>query len=282
VTFNAAGAWLHTRERPGYEIDARARRTEQRYSASGTLRVLSKTSAGLRIDFGKIDFDEQDSFLGVDLHDELNHTTTTLGLVVNHQLTPLTTIAFSGSRSQDRFEFSSLRDSESNVFTVGVVFDPAALLKGSATFGYRDFKPAVPTIPGYTGTTVAVDLAYNLLDITQFAVHVVRDIQYSFDVDQPYYLQTGVTVSGRQQVFGPVDVEGRIGANRLDYRERSGVAVESANRTDHVSNYGGSVGYHFSAGLRVAFNVDQESRESPDASRQYEGVRYGTSVAYTF
>lgn len=282
VTFNAGGAWLDTRERPGYEIDARAQRTEQHYTASGTFRLLTNTSAGLRLDFGKLNFDEGEVFDGTNLHDQLNHTTTTFGLLVNQQLTPLTSIALTGARSQDRFDFNPLRDSDSTVASIGVVFDPAALLKGSATFGYRDFKPLNPTVPGYRGTTVAVDLAYNLLDISQFTVHIARDIQYSFDVDQPYYLQTGVSLAARQQVFGPVDVEGRIGADRLDYRDLSGVVVDVSNQSDHVTSSGGSVGYHFSTGLRFAFNVDKQTRESPVVSRQYDGVRFGTSVTYTF
>ena len=45
-------------------------------------------------------------------------------------------------------------------------------------------------------------------------------------LQQPYYLRTGITASIGQQIYGPLDVQGRVGGQRLAYRERAGsVAV---------------------------------------------------------
>ena len=90
-------------------------------------------------------------------------------------------------------------------------FDPAALIKGSASFGYRDFKPRSPSIPAYTGATLNVNLNYVLLGVTKFGVTAARDVQYSYDINEPYYLQTGASASVTQQIFGPVDVAARGG-----------------------------------------------------------------------
>jgi len=35
-----------------------------------------------------------------------------------------------------------------------------------------------------------VDLTCTLLGMTRFAVRAMRDVQYSYDLAQPYYLQT--------------------------------------------------------------------------------------------
>ena len=160
---------------------------------------------------------------------------------------------------EDRFEFTPLRDTDSTLFSGGLKFDPAALLKGSATFGYRDFRPLSSSVPGYQGSIAAVNLSYVPLSTTLLSGTFMRDVQYSYDINQPYYLQTGWGASISQQVFGPVDVVGRIGAQRLEYRDLADAPVEP-NRVDHVRLYGGGVGYHLGSDLRIGFNVDQYRR----------------------
>src|SRR5262249_14120987 len=158
-------------------------------------------------------------FLGSSLHNELTRRITSGDVTVRYALTPLTSLVFTGGRQQDRFPFSHLRDSDSTLATIGVTFDPFALLKGGATFGYRDFKPLVAGLPGYKGSTATVDLSYVAAGSTRLNVQAARDVQYSYDVNQPYYVQTGGTLSITQQIFGPVDVVARVGAARLDYRD---------------------------------------------------------------
>ena len=72
---------------------------------------------------------------------------------------------------------------------------------------------------------MALDLTYTLLGMTQFAVRAMRDVEYSFDLAQPYYVQTGVDASVSQQIFGPVDVVFRLIEQRLAYRNRAGFPV---------------------------------------------------------
>jgi putative beta-barrel porin BBP2 len=280
LTLNPGVSYLFTRARPGFEIDTRSQRTELDYNGSLELRVASKTFLGVRADRRTTDFDQAARFLGSSLHDQLNRKATTSAVTVRHQATPLTSIMFDVSREQDRFDFSPDRDTDSIQITGGVKFDPAALIKGAATFGYRDFKPASASVPGYQGSTSAVDLSYVALGTTRLAMTATRDVQYSYDINQPYYLQTGVTGSIGQQIFGPLDVVGRIGAQRLDYRDRAGAVVASPNRVDHIKTYGAGLGYHLGRDMRIGFNVDQQNRDSPLAARQYKGLVYGFAVTY--
>ena len=118
--------------------------------------------------------------------------------------------------------------------------------------------------------------------MTRFAVQFKRDVSYSYDVNQPYYLESGVGASIAQQVYGPVDAVARINASRLAYRDRAGAAVEVVDRVDYVRTYGIGVGYRMGRDLRIGFNVDQQHRISDVASRQYDGLRYGTAVTYGF
>jgi putative beta-barrel porin BBP2 len=280
ITFNVDGSFLNTRERPGFEIDKRSQRIEKGVDAAVEVRALSKTYFGVRASRLSVDFDKDALFLDSNLHFELNRVSTTGGLTVRHQLTPLTAVTLDVTRIQDRFEFSPLRDSNSTEIAATVKFDPFALIKGSASVGYRDFQPLQPGLPDYQGGTAAVDLSYTLLGTTRFGFTATREVQYSFDINQPYYLLTGVTGSIAQQVFGPVDVVGRVGADRLAYRDRVGAAIAASNRTDTVRIYGAGVGYHLGTDLRIGVNVDHQRRNSPLLNRQYDGLRYGMSVTY--
>ena len=135
----------------------------------------------------------------------------------------MTSIELNGTRSEDRFEFSPLRDSTSTSFNGSVTFDPFALIRAPPPSATATSRPDSPDVPDYTGGTMAVDLTYTLLGMTRFAVRAMRDVQYSFDVTQPYYVQTGIEVSVAQQIFGPVDVVFRLIEQRLAYRDRAGV-----------------------------------------------------------
>ena len=280
LVFDVGGNYANVRDRPGYEIDARSLRIENQANGSVEFRALSKTFFGVRAERKRTDFDKDAIFQGSNLHTELNHVTTSAGLVVRHQLTPLTSLSLTASRLQDRFDFSSLRDSDSDTVSMGVAFDPFALIKGSATFGYRNFHPNSAGLEDYRGLTAAVDLSYSAFEMTKFSVRAIRDIQYSFDGNQPYYLQTGIDGSIAQQIFGPVDVVGRLGVQTLAYRDRAAAVVLVANRVDSVRSYGVGVGYHMGKDLRLGFNVDHSQRESDVSRRQYKGFRFGTAVTY--
>jgi hypothetical protein len=280
LTFDADAAYLRARDRPGFEIDARSQRTELTYDGSVEIRALSKTFFGVRSERKTTSFDSVATFEGVSLRDALNRTVTGAAVTVRHQLTPLTAITLDLGRAQDRFDFSPSRDSDSTNVTVGVTFDPYAIIKGSATFGYRDFQPLSPSLPAYKGTTASADLTYVAFGATRIGVQAVRDVQYSFQIDEPYYLLTGVSGSIAQHVFGPVDLVGRAGVQQFTYRDRIGAALVAPNRIDFVQLYGGGIAFRMGKDVRLGFNLDQQHRTSPVLNREYHGLRFGTSVTY--
>jgi len=280
VSFNVGGDWLSTSSRPGYEIDTRAHRTERAYNAALEFRTLSKTFIGVRGERRAFAFDEGTVYQDTNLHDELNRIGTTAAATFRYQLTPLTSFNVDLSREEDRFDYDPLRNSNSTQVTAGLRFDPRALINGSFQLGFRDFMPLAEGIAGFRGLTSAVDLTWVLFGATKCAFGATRDVQYSYDARTPYYVQGGVTGSVTQQIFGPLDVQGRIAAARLAYRSFAGAAVADANRIDHTRLYGGGIGYHLGQDVRVAFNIDENLRASPVDSHSYHGWRYGVAIAY--
>jgi hypothetical protein len=244
------------------------------------MRAASKTLVGVRGERRQVSFARDAMFLGSNLRDQLNRTQTVAGLTFRYELTPLTSVVVDASRSADRFEFSDLRDADSTQVTLGLRFDPYALIKGSGQVGFRRYTPLAGDVPGYRGVTAAVNLSYVAITDTKLGLQVTRDVQYSHDVDQPYYLLTGLTGSIGQQILGPVDLEARLGFQRLSYRDRVGSIVAAPDRRDKVQILGIGIGYRIGRDLRIAFNVESTGRESVVARREYQGLRYGTSMTY--
>jgi len=287
VSFAFSPTYLSTRDRPGYEIDTRAQRTEWGGTLSADIRALSKTSFGVTTTYQAVTFASDAQYCPggacVNLNDELSRTESSAAIAVNHKLTPLTTLNFSGGADLTRFRHSGVRDSDSINFGAGLAFDPHALLKGSAQFGYRDFRPRDPLVPAYQGFTATGNLSYTLLGMTRFDGQFKRDVSYSYDSSQPYYLEGTIGGSVAQQVFGPFDVMVRGMFSNLAYRDLSGVAVAVVDRVDQVHSYGGGVGYHVGGGgARLGFNIDQQRRVSALADHRYNGLKYGFSWTYDF
>src|SRR5262249_52305398 len=112
VSFAPTASFTNTRERPGFEVDARARRNELGYGGTVEVRALSKTFVAVRASRQTSDFDKSAEFLGTNLRDQLNRTVSEEAISLRHELTPLTSLLFEATREQDRFEFSHLRDSD--------------------------------------------------------------------------------------------------------------------------------------------------------------------------
>jgi hypothetical protein len=280
VSFTVGAGFANVQDRPGFEIDTRARRDERQVNGSAEVRALPRTLIGVQGTRQTVAFDRRATFLDSNLAVELDHVSTSGAVSIRHELTPLTSLSFDVGRIQDRFDSTSLRDSNSTTAGVQVSFDPAALIHGSARFGYRDFEPLSTGVPAFKGGTVAVNLGYVLLGSTKFDVTATRDVQYSFDVNQPYYLQSGFGASIAQQIFGPVDAVAGFYRYDLDYRQRAGAVVQIQRDGETVHSYRGGMGYHFGRDLRVGVTVEKQQRTTDTTLRRFSSLRIGGSVTY--
>ena len=282
VSFKIDGTYIRASERPGFEIDTRAARKETQFDGALDYRAFSSSFLGVTASRQQTRFADDAAYLGINLQTSLNRVSTTFGLNVRHQLTPLTGITFSATRAQDQFEFSPHRNAVSTSANTSVTFGAGALIKGTFSFGYTDFKPIGSDLPGFRGTTGTVDLTYVLLGSTRFAITGGRGVKYSYDFNQPYYLQSRIGGSVAQQIFGPFDVQVRGDLAYLAYRSRIGEVVAVPDRTDRVTTVGMGVGFHMGKDLRLSFNIDQNNRETQVLDHQYEKFLIGTALTYGF
>jgi hypothetical protein len=280
ISFRPSAIYVDTRERPGFEIDARAPRTDVTYAGEVDVKWLSKSAVVLKASRFQEQFDQGATFDDINLHDALNRVTTQETVSLEYHVTPLTTVSADYSLSQDRFTYDTVRNSDSTTVGGSVRFDPAALVKGTAMVGYQDYRPRDPSTPGYKGMTATAALSYVLLGSTRLNVNASRAVRYSYDITQPYYIQTGGSFILSQQIFGPVDVQALGGLFELAYQDRAGTIVVEPDRIDHMKSLGGGIGYHFGRDTRIGFTIEQDRRDSALAAHQYTGLRYGLSVTY--
>ena len=193
---------LSTRARPGFEIDARSRRLEMLYEGEATFRVFSKTRFGAKAWQREVEFDQAAVFRGANLAEQLNRQNSGEAFLIRHDLTPLTSFSLEVGKERDRFVSSPFRNADSTRATATISLQPLALISGNASIGYRRFTPLTGDIPPFTGATAAVNLTYDVFGTTRLGVGVTQDVQPSFEVAQPYYVETGTSGSIQQQVYG--------------------------------------------------------------------------------
>lgn len=275
----ASAGTVNTKERPGYEIDLRARRYETDIKFGADFRFMSKSTA--RLEFRKLDykFGGDAVFAGRSLNQELNRTLKAADLSWRQRLTALTTWITRVSRESERFEFEDARNSDTLRLATGFELGRFALIRGSAFVGFRKLTAADDgTLPGFSGVTADVDVSYTAPTQTRLGVAVQRDAQYSFDANTPYFIQTGWTATLTQRVTGKWDAQFSGGRDRLAYQSN-----DAANqRRDFVGRFAGGIGYAVRDGVRASFDMRSFYRSSEIRGREYGGLRAGLSVTYGY
>ncbi len=281
-----------SRDRPGYEIDARARHRELAYKGGLLFRFSTRTTLDVGFHRGGTRFDGDEVFLGSYLAEVLNRDTDIAKATFRYALTPLTTLVLDADMSRDRFVTASLRDASSLRIMPGVDFDAFALISGKARLGYRKLDMKSALVPDFAGFVGDLDLAHTLYGDTRFGVTFFRDIEYSYMQSRPYYVRTGFDATVTRRIIGGWDAVVRYGRHALDYRSLGGSEtafvpgveplVPVPGRKDRVEAVGGGFGYRFSSGARIGVDVDRYRRYSDDDSRAYSGLRGGATVSYGF
>jgi hypothetical protein len=279
-------AYLNTRQRPNYDVDVRSRHVENNLSAGTEIALSPRFSIEVMGRRSDMRYDADAQFAGTALQRTLNGERHGIQLTARHRLTPLTTIAARYETLRDRFEFSPSRDSQSYRIMPGVEFKPQALLKGTAYVGYRQFTPSdVRALPAFSGLVAQLGLSYTLLGATSFGVSYRRDLTYSYEELQPFFVDASVGASIRQALGRRFDVIVSADRHRYEYQDLL-TAPPSPNglpRIDTTWNYAASFGYRLGREGRIGFGVSYWQRESTTRRfRDFDNLRIGTSISHGF
>ena len=72
-------------------------------------------------------------------------------------------------------------------------------------------------MPDFTGVVASVKTAYTVR-ATRVGLRVARDINYSYEIEQPFYALTDVGVEVTERITSVWDIVGRTSWQRLGYR----------------------------------------------------------------
>ena len=273
----ASTGWVSTKDRMNAEVDVRAPRTQRTIAAGTRLLIASRTAIVVNARRFDLDFDEGSEFRGSDLAHAFNSRADSIEAGVQLTLTPLTTLNLTTTMQRDRFDSAPERNSDTWRITPTLQFDPTALIRGSVTVGYRHFDAVDPQIPDFSGVVLQVMAGYTLLERTKFDLDLARDVQYSYEELEPYYLSTGGRLTVTHRLIGPFEIQGDAGRQSLGYRNRVASGVV---RTDTVGIVGAGAGYWLRPQLRVGFNWEQIRRLSDINNRHYDRRRLFASLTY--
>jgi hypothetical protein len=272
------GRTVNTRERPGYEIDARARHYETEFGAGTQFRVFSKSYLNVQFRHLQYSFAPEVLYNGRTLNHALNRTRKSVDLGWRQRLTALTNWVVTASTERERFDFESLRNADNTRIVSGFELGRLALVRGSAFVGYRRLAPAAGgLLREFSGLTADTDVNYTAPTQTRIGVTVLRDLQFSYEDANPYYVQTSWTATLTQRLTGRWDAQVSGGRDRLSYEALSG-----DGHLDKIGRFGGGMGYQFGEEIRVSFDVLSYYRRSPIPGREYGGTRAGLSVKYGY
>ena len=276
----ADGLYLHGRVRPGFEIDTRSMRTDSGYGGGLDMRVSAKSTVRVEAHARGLDFKDDEFFDGTNLSRALNRDSTTGAVSLRQALTPLTTFVVKTEYLEDRFVFASYKDANAVSVMPGFELDTLALISGKAFVGYRHYDALNPLVPDYSGLIGNVEATYHA-HATKFLGKFNRDISYSYETTQPYYLLTDVGIEVTQRITTRWDIVGDAGHQWLGYRQVDVGALAADDRTDRSYRVGGGTGYHLGEDARVGFSVEYYHRSSNTVDlRQYNGLRMGASLTY--
>jgi hypothetical protein len=285
ITLFGENTFLNTRQRPNYEIDLRSRHVENNALAGIEVALTPKLSieaAGRRFDT-RYDADAQ--FDGTSLQETLNRKTTGVVVTARHKATVLTTLAMRYENLLDTFEYSPTRDSRSYRVMPGVEFKPRALINGSAYVGYRAFTPeAANVLPEFSGLVAHLGLSYTILGSTTVGVTYRRDLTYSYEAEQPFFIDGSVGASLRRALGARFDVLVSADRHKYAYEDLlTSDAVLLPQRIDTTWNYAASIGYRLRDTGRIGLGVSYWTRESTTRRfREYDNLRIGTTATYGF
>ena len=282
VTYTA----LSSRERFGFEIDARLRRHEQTIAGGVDIRVASTTVLAVRAQREREQFDEDTAFRGENIAQALSREMRLTRISLRHPLSALTTLTISADRSEDRFEFRPDRDAQGTSLSGGLTFKPTALIAGGFTVGYLRFKPVARTTPDFKGIISSADLSYVLGGVTRFGVQAQRNVTYSYDPTTPYYVLSGVDASVTHRAGERWGISGRIGRYLLNYVSVGAVTpspgVQPDASTDTSELVGVGLSYQITSDTQIGVDVDRQRRLSDQPLRQFEGTRIRSTLGLRF
>jgi len=278
LRLTVGGAHIQKRERPSMEIELRAERRQQELWGGVGFEISPIARVYATVHQLDLDFDDRETYRGTRLGEALDRRERAIEAGLAVSVTPFTTLLVSGRRTQDRFVTDIRRDSDSQSARAELSFARDAIIQGRVNVGYRDFTPVDPMVSRFRGVTSGAALSFTGFWRGRLDFDASRNVSYSYDFDEGYYVGTDVLGTYTQRVIGAVDVLTRGGVGKMNYGRRVGLDA----RVDAMRTLAAGLGYNFNNGGRFGVTYEYQVRESDTyADRRYISRRLFASYTHT-
>lgn len=270
------------RRRPNFEIERRVNYTNTRLEAGVRYRFRSRMSFELGVLRTSASF-EDELFEGVNLDDSLTSHDVGVRFGITRRITPKTSVTLAADRSRSHFPASPEKEGTRLSIVPGLTFTPNALIAGTLNVGVLKFTPEHEALPAFTGLVADADLSYTFREATRLTVRWRRNLNYSFQPLQPYYVLSALGASLRRQVVGRIDVIASFDQSESSYRMLLDAPAVAAldGRVDITRSYAGDLGFRLNRESRIGFRVATTTRTSNRLSdRDFRGMQMGLSYNY--
>jgi hypothetical protein len=272
------GASIRSNERTT-EIDARAMRSDREVAAGVQFDVSPMASFTVIGSRTRVRYDSDVVYQDVALAPALDRTTKLVSTALRLQATPFTSVTLNGYAGRDDFDVAPGRDANTAGGEVELNFSPEAIIRGRLVVGFRQQDFDDPTIATYRGVTGRGGITSLLAWRAMLGVDYVRDLQYSFDRSEGYYIENGVDLVYTQRIGGPFDLQFRVGRHTLDYGAQHAIPEHS----EVVRAYQGGIGYSLDSGSRFGLTYEFAERVGDVTDdRRFSRRRLFGSFSYEF
>jgi hypothetical protein len=273
---------IQSSARRGPEIDARARRVDQTVLTGLGFDLTTRTSLTASARLTRSIYNDGESFRGVALDQALNHSGPGGEAGVRYAVTPLTTIAVTGGYEKQTFDESPIRDFYRYTAGPSFEFSPEAVIRGRISTSFEVFEPNDPTVATRKGFAYQANVNWLLNDQTAFDLGAGRNISYSYQDTEPYYLLTNVRLLVTQPIGQALELFGGGDWEHMAYKwtQDGGPPMGESDRVDTLVALNGGIGIRLGPKLRLRVGVERTRRRSvEDPVQNFSRTRILSSVS---
>lgn len=272
------GAYGYSKERSGFEVDARIRRLT-RNALAGSRITGRRMRFDVRASHAQIEHEHEGApFAGAEPAFSLDRATAAATAEFGYRVTPYTWLVLGGDSSSDRFPRSPQRNANSTRAFAGIQLKPRTAIAGDVRVGYRIAEMLGDASPDFSGITARGGISFTWRDMLALSGGAERDLDYSFQADRPYFVYDLYEAAIRQAVGRRFDVGGSVSNTTLTYRFFDPAPVTASVEGQSRSQIRGatiSLGLRLTRRSRVGIYIARWERLG---ERPYQTTRTGVQV----
>jgi hypothetical protein len=273
VAISADGSVGWRKERSGFEIESRPRILTR--AATVRARVTGRRlQLEARATATDVAYEENARYRGVFLATALDRETRAAGVGAEYRLTPFTSLTLAGDVVADRFPNAVERHTDSAAVLAGVIFNPKALVSGSAAVGARVMRPLGGT--SSTGLITEGGLGWRWRDRVGVTAGAKRNVDYSYRLDRPFLHYDLYELAIRQALWRGLDLGARGAQTRMVHSVSGSRAGADPATRELLNELTLSTGVRLSRGARIGVYATQWERRADE--RSYKTLRSGVEV----